>query len=140
MWGNFLALIGALAVTGYLIIGRKLRADMALIPYIFLVYGMAAITLIIIMFAAGLSPIGYEAKTYGWIFLLAAVPQLIGHTTFNWSLKYLPAAFVAVTTLSEPVGSAILAFFLLSETPSIGTMIGGLLILLGIYLTSRDNK
>jgi len=139
MWGNFLALIGALAVTGYLIIGRKLRAGMSLVPYIFLVYGMAAITLIVIMFAAGLSPAGYEAKTYGWIFLLAAVPQLIGHTTFNWVLKYLPAAFVAVTTLSEPVGSAILAFFLLSETPSIGTMLGGLLILFGIYLTSRGN-
>jgi drug/metabolite transporter (DMT)-like permease len=140
MWGNFLALTGALAVTGYLIIGRKLRAGMALVPYIFLVYGMAAVALIIIMFAAGLSPIGYEAKTYGWIFLLAAVPQLIGHTTFNWALRYLPAAFIAVTTLIEPVGSAILAYFLLNETPAGAAMVGGLLILLGVNLTSRDNK
>ena len=140
MSGNFLALAGAWAVTGYLIIGRKLRAGMTLVPYIFLVYGMAAVVLIFIMFAAGFSPVGYEPKTYGWIFLLAAIPQLIGHTTFNWALKYLPAAFVAVTTLSEPVGSAILAFFLLSETPSAGTIIGGILILFGIYLTSRDNK
>lgn len=140
MSGNFLALAGAWAVTGYLIIGRKLRAGMTLVPYIFLVYGMAAVVLIFIMFAAGFSPVGYEPKTYGWIFLLAAIPQLIGHTTFNWALKYLPAAFVAVTTLSEPVGSAILAFFLLSETPSAGTIFGGILILIGIYLTSRDDK
>jgi drug/metabolite transporter (DMT)-like permease len=140
MWGNFLALIGALAVTGYLIIGRKLRAGTTLIPYIFLVYGIAAIALIVIMFAAGLSPLGYEAKTYGWIFLLALIPQLIGHTTFNWALRYLPATFVAVTTLSEPIGSAILAYFLLNETPAVATMFGGVLILLGIYLTSKDNK
>jgi len=140
MWGNFLALAGAWAVTGYLIIGRKLRAGMALIPYIFLVYGMAAIALMIIMLAAGHSPIGFEFKTYGWILLLAAVPQLIGHSTYNWALRYLPAAFVAVTTLGEPIGSAILAFFILSETPSVATIIGGILILLGIYLASRIRK
>ncbi len=137
MWGNFLALAGAWAVTGYLIIGRKLRASMSLIPYIFVVYGVAAIGLIIIMLAAGHSPFGYEGKTYGWIFLLAAVPQLIGHSTYNWALRYLPAAFVAVTTLGEPIGSAILAFFILNETPGAATILGGILILLGIYLASR---
>ncbi|MBK9926860.1 MAG: EamA family transporter [Anaerolineales bacterium] len=140
MWGNFLALAGAWAVTGYLIIGRKLRAGMTLIPYIFLVYGMAAIVLIVIMLAAGFSPLGYETKTYGWIFLLAAVPQLIGHTTFNWALRYLPASLIAITTLSEPVGSAILAFFILNETVPLATLLGGILILLGILYTTRDNK
>lgn len=140
MWGNFLALAGAWAVTGYLIIGRKLRTGMSLIPYIFLVYGMAAIALLVIMLAAGQSPFGYETKTYGWIFLLAAVPQLIGHSTYNWALRYLPAAFVAVTTLGEPIGSAILAFFLLNEAPAVATVIGGVLILLGIYLASRTKQ
>jgi len=103
MWGNFLALTGAWAVTGYLIIGRKVRSGMSLIPYIFLVYGMSAITLIIMMFVTGNTPFGFDAKTYGWIFLLALLPQLIGHSTFNWALKYLPAAFVAIITLGEPV-------------------------------------
>jgi len=140
MWGNFLALAGAWAVTGYLIIGRKLRAGMSLVPYIFLVYGMAAVALLVIMLVAGQSPFGYETKTYGWIFLLAAVPQLIGHSTYNWALRYLPAAFVAVTTLGEPIGSAILAFFLLNEAPAVATVIGGILILLGIYLASRTKQ
>ena len=139
MWGNFLALMGAWAVTGYLIIGRKLRAGTSLVPYIFLVYGMAAVTLLIILFASGNSPFGYEAKTYGWIFLLAAIPQLIGHTTYNWTLKYLTAALVAVTVLGEPIGSAILAFFILNETPSLMTMAGGILILAGIFLSSRSS-
>lgn len=140
IWGNFLALAGAWAVTGYLIIGRKLRAGMSLVPYIFLVYGMAAAALIVIMLAAGKSPFGFEAKTYGWIFLLAAIPQLIGHSTYNWALRYLPAAFVAVTTLGEPIGSAILAFFILRETPSAAVILGGILILLGIFLASRNRQ
>lgn len=139
MWGNFLAVMGAWAVTGYLIIGRKLRAGTSLVPYIFLVYGMAAITLLIILFVSGNSPFGYEAKTYGWIFLLAAIPQLIGHTTYNWTLKYLTAALVSVTVLGEPIGSAILAFFLLNETPSLMTIVGGILILVGISLSSRNS-
>ena len=140
MWGNFLALAGAWAVTGYLIIGRKLRAKISLIPYIFVVYGISAIGLIIVMFAAGQSPFGYPIQTYGWIFLLALIPQIIGHSTFNWALGYLPAAFVAVTTLGEPVGSAILAFFILQETPPGIMIVGGILILFGIYLASRNNK
>lgn len=138
MWGNFLALMGAWAVTGYLIIGRKLRAGTSLVPYIFLVYGMAAIALIIIMLVSGNTPLGYQPSTYGWIFLLAAIPQLIGHTTYNWALKYLNATLVAVTVLGEPVGSAILAFFILNETPSLITMAGGALILVGIFLSSRS--
>jgi len=140
MWGNFLALIGAWTVSGYLIIGRKLRAQISLIPYIFLVYSISAIALIGTMVIAGQSPLGYSPQTYGWIFLLAAFPQLIGHSTYNWALRYLPAAFVAVTTLGEPIGSAILAFFLLQETPTLAVIIGGILILIGIYLASRSNK
>ena len=138
MWGNFLSLLGALTVTGYLIIGRKLRSRVSLVPYIFMVYGMAAIALIVIMFVSGNSPFGFAPKTYGWIFLLAALPQLIGHSTYNWALKYLPAALVAVMTLGEPIGSAILAFFILNETPTLATLIGGALILAGIYLASRQ--
>jgi drug/metabolite transporter (DMT)-like permease len=140
MWGNFLALAGAWAVSGYIIIGRKVRAKISLIPYIFLVYGIAAIALIVMMFAAGESPRGYSAQTYGWIFLLAVFPQLIGHSTYNWALRYLPASFVAVTTLAEPVGSAILAYFILSERPTRGVLLGGVLILIGIYLAARPRK
>lgn len=140
MWGNFLALAGAWAVTGYLIIGRKLRAGMPLLPYIFLVYGIAAVVLMIIMFASGSSPLGFAPQTYGWIFLLAAIPQLIGHSTYNWALKYLPAALVAVTTLGEPVGSAVLAFFILGETPSPATIAGGVFILAGIILASSRKQ
>ena len=140
MWGNFLALAGAWAVSGYILIGRKVRAGISLIPYIFLVYGISAAALIVMMFAAGESPRGYPAQTYGWIFLLALFPQLIGHSTYNWALRYLPASFVAVTTLAEPLGSAVLAYFILREIPSRGVLLGGLLILTGIYLAARTRN
>ncbi len=136
-FGNFLALAGAWAVAGYLIIGRKLRAGMSLVPYIFVVYGIAALILLGIMFAAGQHPTGYSPLTYIWMLLLALVPQLIGHSTYNWALRYLPAALVSITTLGEPVGSAILAYFILSEVPTLLTILGGVLILAGIYLASR---
>jgi drug/metabolite transporter (DMT)-like permease len=140
MWGNFLALCGAWAVTGYLIIGRKIRASMSLIPYIFLVYGMAALMLIVFMFTTGNSALGYAPKSYGWIFLLAVIPQLIGHSMFNWALKHVPATYVAVSTLGEPLGSAILAIFILNEFPSHTVLLGGILILTGIILTSNPKK
>ena len=135
--GNFLALVGAWAVAGYLIIGRRLRGGMSLIPYIFVVYGIAAIVLLGIMFTAGQSPIGFSSMTYIWILLLALVPQLIGHSTYNWALRYLPAALVSITTLGEPIGSAVLAYFILSESPTVLTIFGGILILAGIYISSR---
>jgi drug/metabolite transporter (DMT)-like permease len=137
IWGNFLALAGAWTVSGYLIIGRKLRTKMSLIPYIFLVYGISAIALVATMFIAGQSPLGYPTRAYGWIFLLAAFPQLIGHSTYNWVLRFLPATLVALMTLVEPICSAILALFILREVPSGGVLIGAGLILVGIYLAAR---
>ena len=138
--GNFLALAGAWAVAGYLMIGRRLRGGMSLIPYIFVVYGIAAIVLLGIMFAAGQSPIGFSPMTYIWILLLALVPQLIGHSTYNWALRYLPAALVSITTLGEPIGSAVLAYFILSEAPTLLTIFGGILILAGIYISSINKR
>jgi drug/metabolite transporter (DMT)-like permease len=136
--GNFLALAGAWTVAGYLMIGRRLRGGMSLVPYIFVVYGIAAIVLLGVMFTAGQSPLGFSPITYIWLLLLALVPQLIGHSTYNWALRYLPAALVSITTLGEPIGSAVLAYFILSEAPTILTIFGGILILAGIYISSRQ--
>jgi len=135
--GNFLALAGAWAVAGYLMIGRRLRAKMSLIPYILVVYSISAIILLIIMFAAGQSLFNWNPMSYLWILLLALVPQLIGHSTYNWALAFLPAVLVSIATLGEPIGSAILAYFILDETPTMLTILGGILILTGIFIASR---
>jgi drug/metabolite transporter (DMT)-like permease len=135
--GDILALCGAVAGAGYLLIGRKLRSKMSLISYISLVYGMAAIVLVVIMFSARENPFGYSPQIYLWLILLAVIPQLIGHSTFNWALGYLSAAYVSITLLGEPIGSTILAYIFLNEKPTTVKLIGGGLILVGIYIASR---
>jgi drug/metabolite transporter (DMT)-like permease len=135
--GDFLALAGAWMAAGYLLVGRKLRARMDLVPYIFVVYGMSAILLIAFMFGLRESPLGLSPITYLWLVLLALVPQLLGHSIFNWSLKYLPVSLVSVSLLGEPVGSTILAYFLLQQQPGLVKIGGAVLILLGIWLAAN---
>jgi drug/metabolite transporter (DMT)-like permease len=138
--GNLLALTGALMGAAYILIGRSLRVKMKLIPYISLVYGMAALVLVVLMLARGHSPFGYPPQAFLWFLLLALVPQLLGHSSFNWALGYLSAAYVSIALLGEPVGSTVLAFFLLQETPSALEIFGAILILSGIYVASRSES
>jgi drug/metabolite transporter (DMT)-like permease len=70
--------------------------------------------------------------------LLAIIPQLIGHSSFNWALGYLSAAFVSITLLGEPIGSTILAYIFLDQKPTALKLFGGGLILVGIYIASRS--
>lgn len=138
--GDFLALAGAWMAAGYMLVGRILRAKIELIPYIFVAYGMAAIVLMVIMVGMGESPLGLPPLAYLWFALLALVPQLFGHTIFNWALKYLPASFVAITLLGEPVGSTVLAYFIFQEQPGWVKISGAALILAGIWLAARGEK
>ena len=138
--GDLLALIGAWMAAGYVLIGRRLRTQMSLVPYIFIVYGVAAGFLIIIMLLVGYSPWGYPPELYFWVVLLAIIPQLLGHSTFNWALGFLPAAYVAITLMGEPIGSTVLAYIILKETPTAVKMFGAILILAGIYVASRGEK
>ncbi|HLF90087.1 MAG TPA: DMT family transporter [Anaerolineales bacterium] len=138
--GNTLALFGAFSAAGYILIGRSLRTKLSLIPYIFVVYGIAAILLIVTMIGFGNSPVGYSPITYLWFLLLALVPQLLGHSSFNWALGYLPASFVSITLLGEPVGTIILAYIILYESPAPLELIGAILILAGIYIASQKPK
>jgi drug/metabolite transporter (DMT)-like permease len=138
--GNLLALGGAWAVTAYWIIGRNLRARLSVIPYTWLVYGTAAVALWATVLIARLPVTGYSAETYTWFALLAAVPQLVGHSSFNYALAHLSAVYVSVATLGEPVGSTVLAMILLGEVPTLVQGVGGVLILAGILLASRVER
>ena len=139
--GDVLALAGAMFAAAYVIIGRKLRINVTLLSYIFLVYGAAAIVLIAMMLLAGEPAFGYPPVTYLWFLLLAIIPQLLGHSSFNWALKYVSAAYVSVTLLGEPIGATILAYFFLDEAPTTAKVFGAILILTGIYVASRvENK
>ncbi|MCK5554490.1 MAG: DMT family transporter [Deltaproteobacteria bacterium] len=137
--GDLLALGGAVMASGYLIAGRRLRQEMDLISYIFPVYSGGAAVVLLIGLAAGVSFFGYSSRTYALFLMLAIVPQLIGHSTFNWALKFFSASTVAVLILGEPIGSTLLAYLILGETLSPWKVIGGICILAGIYTAIRGD-
>ena len=135
--GNFLALAGSWCFSAYLLIGRRLRADMPLTAYIWLAYGTAALFLLLACQGAGVSLVGYSAPAYLVALGMALGPQLMGHTAYNWSLKHVSSTFIAVVTLGEPVGSAALAWVFFGETFALVQGIGFVLLLAGIYLAAR---
>lgn len=139
LMGDGLALLGALAASGYFLVGRKMRKNQDLLSYIFPVYSTAGLVLIIFSIFFRKPFFGYSSTTYLILLLLAIVPQLIGHTTFNWALKYLPASMVAITILGEPVGSTILAYFILREGLTTWKILGGILIFAGILIALKRN-
>ncbi len=136
VFGDFLALMGAWMAAGYLLIGRQVREKLSLWSYILGVYSVSAVVLTSWAALAGQPFLGYRPQTYLWFAALALVPQLMGHSTFNWALRYLPAAYVSVTLLGEPLGSTALAYLFLGEIPGALMLFGGLLILLGILAAS----
>lgn len=132
LMGDGLALLGAVTASGYFLVGRKMRKTQDLLSYIFPVYSTAGFLLVIFSLLSQKNFFGYSWTTYLFLFLLALIPQLIGHTTINWALKYLPASMVAITYLGEPVGSTLLAYFILNEGLTPWKVFGGMLILAGI--------
>jgi len=140
LWGDILALGGAVMVTGYLLVGRRLRQRLSLLPYVSLTYSAAAAVTVILCLFTGERFTGYSSTTYLMFILLALLPQVIGHSAFNWALGYLSAPFVSVTILGEPVGATILAYLILKEVPTVLKIAGGAMILFGIYLASRRER
>ena len=134
--GNSLALIGAWMAAGYMMVGRKVRSTLPVLKYIFFVYAFSAIFLLIMVFISGQTLIGYSGRTYLWMILLGLIPQLLGHSIFNWALGYLPAAFVSIALIGEPIGTILLALLFLQEIPNRLEILGGLFILGGIFLVS----
>lgn len=133
--GNLLALLGAVAASAYLLVGRRARLHGTLLPYVTMGYGAAAVLLLGASAASGaFLPPGGE---WGWIVLLALGPQLLGHTSLNWALRRLPAAAVAVAILGEPVGATLWAYLVFGEGPGPVQGVGIALVLLGTFRALR---
>jgi len=138
--GNGLAILGAIGAALYFLLGRRLRAKLSVIPYIWLVYGTAAIVLSGVVILSNEQITGHSSMGYIWIIALGLIPQLLGHSSFNYALGYLPAAYVSLVILGEPVGSTILAILFLGEYPSIIAILGALIIMAGIGIASRKPR
>ncbi len=140
LFGDLLALAGAVAAGSYMLCGRIVRQRMNLLPYIFFVYLLATLVLGVLCVIYGESLYPYPKLTFLWFVLLALVPTIIGHTLYNWILKYLKAHLVATTILGEPLGASFLAFLIFAEVPPAWTYAGAILIFVGVFLVFRSER
>lgn len=138
LWGDILALLGALMAAGYLFTGRVVSTRVGIFPYIFTVYSASALTLGIILFISGELFRGYEPSNYFYFFLLAAIPTLIGHSLYNYIIRHVKAFKVGLSIAGEPVLASIWAIFIFAEYPSTGTLLGGFLIIASLILVFTE--
>jgi drug/metabolite transporter (DMT)-like permease len=140
--GNVLALVGAVTVAVYVLIGRSSRTTggVGVLPYSIIVYSAAAATLLPVALGFEVHLWGYSGETWFWLAAITAGPQLMGHTVFNWALRYVQASIISGTILAEPVVAALLAWLVLSERPGPLTIVGGAVVLAGLYFLLRGRS
>ncbi len=139
-FGDILALIGCALITAYLLFGQDVRKRLSLITYTFIVYSISTITLFFYVLLKGESFGPYEGSDWFWFFMLALIPNLLGHTLFNWSLKWVSTNVISIAILFEPVGASVLAYYIFHETLSATQIAGGLIVIGGILLFIIDGK
>ncbi len=137
LFGDILAIIGMVALAGYILRGRKIRQNMSVIPYAFMVYLFSSIFLALFSLPFSTTFVIYPGREYLLFFALALIPTVVGHTLFNWGLKRIKARIISVSFLGEPMGASVLAFLILKEIPPGLTVFGGMIALIGIYLCAR---
>lgn len=138
--GDFLALAGSVCAAVYLLLGRNLRRKLSLLAYIFVCYGSAAAILWLVVLIGQLPISGFSSGTYACFWAMALFTQLIGHSSYNWALRWFSAGLIAVSLLGEPIGSTILAYFIFDEGLTWFKFVGGGLILIAIYISAAGER
>jgi len=138
--GDFLALAGSVCIAVYLLLGRNLRRKLSLLAYIFVCYGSAALVLWLIVLILQLPVSGFSMSTWTCLWAMALITHLVGHSSYNWALKWFSAGLIAISLLGEPIGSTVLAYFILNEGLSWSKLIGGGLILSAIYISAKHES
>ena len=140
LYGDMLALVACALITGYLLFGQDVRKRLSLMTYTMVVYSVSTVCLFFYVLIMGQSFGPYETSDWFWFIMLALVPNLLGHTLFNWSLKWVSTNTISVAILFEPVGAAVLAYFIFAEKLMVSQIVGGLVIVVGIALFIIDIK
>ena len=137
--GIFLALFGAVMVASYFIIGRQMRTHRTVpnIPYVFFVNFFCSVFLFLFALILGQNVFHFSLSALVWFIALAIGPSLLGHAMYTYAMKHISAQTVSLAVIGETVGASLLAWIIFSQTLPPITMIGGLLVLVGIYLNIK---
>ena len=131
-YGDMLALLAAVAVGIYTLIGRVVRENVSTTVYTYLVYTACAAVLTVTCLVQGYGLFSYGPSAVIVGLLLSVFSTFLGHSIFSWCLKFFSPAFVSASKLLEPVVAAVLAGFLFGEIPGLLQLLGGGLILGGV--------
>lgn len=134
LFGDALALLGAITVTAYFLLGQRLRRSMSLIAYTFIVYGISALVLLVYNLILNNDFVGYTLDHWGWFLALAIIPTFFGHTLFNWALKWLSTSTISMAIVFEPIGATALAYLILDEIVTPTQWLGGTIVIFGLFL------
>ena len=140
LYGDVLALVAAVAVAVYMLLGRMVRENTSTAVYTYLVYTACAAILVIVCMVQGNDMLGYGWSPVAMGLLLAVFSTILGHSIFSWCLKFFSPSFVSASKLCEPVVAAVLAAVLFGEMSSWLQVAGGILILTGVFYYSRIEK
>ena len=130
--GDALALVGAASAAGYLVVGRRLRAAVPLLPYLGAVNAIAAIALLATALAMGADVTALPAQSYLGCLGAAVVASVIGHSLLNAAVRATPTHLVALAVLGEPIASSLITWAAFGEQPPVYAAIGGAIVLAGI--------
>lgn len=130
--GDALALLGAVTVAGYLVIGRRMRATLPLAQYLAIVNLVGGVALLVAALVTGAQLRGLPPHSYVAIAGACVVASLGGHTLLNVAVRRTPTHLVTLASLGEPIGASLLTWALFSEQPSLHAALGGAIVLAGI--------
>lgn len=137
--GDFLSFLSVIAVVAYLLIGKSTVKNISHWLYSFSVFFIAGITLNVYNLVANIPIVGYESREWG-IFLLLAIFPTISHVIFNYLLNFVSPTTISMSILGEPVGATFLAVILLEETLIPMQILGGGLVLFGVFVFLKQQK
>jgi len=132
--GDGLALAGAVAMSAYLLFGRRVRRTVGTLPYATIVYTVAAAGIALASVIGEVPIAGHGPREHLLFFGLAVIPTLCGHTLLNWALAHVRATGVSIAVLGEPVAATILAWLILREIPHGHQIIGGGIVLFALTM------
>ena len=140
LYGDILALLAAVAVAVYTLIGGVVREKVSTTVYTYIVYVSCMAVLLATCLIQGHNIFGFGISAPVVGLLLSLFSTILGHSIFSWCLKYFSPSFVSASKLCEPVVSAIFAAFIFSEIPTFIQIAGAVLVLGGVLFYSFIEK
>jgi drug/metabolite transporter (DMT)-like permease len=135
--GAFMSIGAAAFFAAYLLATERVRAEMDTLTFSTLAITGSVMTLMVVCLILDAPLSGFSTRTWLALLGLGLISQLGAYLGLAYALGHLPATITSIGLLAQVPLTAILAVPLLDETLSRPFLIGGALVLAGIYVVNR---